>query len=215
MIESDDDKEKFEEIYTRYRRLMYFIAFKVVQNEPDAEDAVQQAFVSIIENLEKSAPLIPPQTKSYVAIIAEHKAIDILRAKKRVVEWDDNIMGLEVEPPGDSGLADAIATLPGRYRELLLLRYDNGYDTMEIAKMFDMKRGTVQKMIWRAKEMLSKRWPRRDTNDARDLDGPRVAGSDRESAGGSFGCSPPPSQCLHEFSLPFQTGIEEMKRKKT
>lgn len=43
MIESDDDKEKFEEIYTRYRRLMYFVAFKVVQNEPDAEDAVQQA----------------------------------------------------------------------------------------------------------------------------------------------------------------------------
>ena len=157
MIESDDDKEKFEEIYTRYRRLMYFVAFKVVQNEPDAEDAVQLAFVSIIENLEKIGPIDSPQTKSYVAIIAEHKAIDILRAKKRVVEWDDNIMGLEVEPPGDSGLADAIATLPGRYRELLLLRYDNGYDTMEIAKMFDMKRGTVQKMIWRAKEMLSKK----------------------------------------------------------
>ena len=33
MIESDDDKEKFEEIYTRYRRLMYFVAFKVVQND--------------------------------------------------------------------------------------------------------------------------------------------------------------------------------------
>lgn len=157
MIENDDDKEKFEEIYTRYRRLMYFVAFKIVGNEPDAEDAVQQAFVSIIENLEKIGPIDSPQTKSYVAIVAEHKAIDIVRAKKRVVEWDDNIMGFAIEPPGDSGLADAIATLPGRYRELLLLRYDNGYDTMEIAKMFNMKRGTVQKMIWRAKEMLSKK----------------------------------------------------------
>ncbi len=29
-----------------------------------------------------------------------------------------------------------------------------------------------------------------------------------------LGAVPPPSQCLHEFSLPFQTGIEEMKRKK-
>ena len=126
--ENNNGKKKIEEIYNNYRRLMYFIG-----------------------------PVDSPKTKSYVAIITEHKAIDIVRAKKKFVEWDDSIPGVEIDPPGDLGLADAIAALPGRYRELLLLRYDNGYDTMEIAKMLNMKRGTVQKMIWRAKEMLSKK----------------------------------------------------------
>ena len=155
--ENNNGKKKIEEIYNNYRRLMYFIAFKVVGNEADAEDAVQQALGSILENLDKIGPVDSPKTKSYVAIITEHKAIDIVRAKKKFVEWDDSIPGVEIDPPGDLGLADAIAALPGRYRELLLLRYDNGYDTMEIAKMLNMKRGTVQKMIWRAKEMLSKK----------------------------------------------------------
>lgn len=156
LIESDDDKAKFEELYVRYQRLMYFVAYKVVGNEPDAEDAVQQAFISIIENLDKVGAIDSPQTKSYVSIIAEHKAIDIIRAKKRFVELDDSVMGMEVTLPGDCGLADAMAKLPGRYREVLLLRYDNGYDTQEIAQILNMKRGSVQKLIWRAKEMLAK-----------------------------------------------------------
>lgn len=156
LIESEDDKVKFEEIYTRYQRLMYFVAYKVVGNESDAEDAVQQAFVSIIENLDKVGVIDSPQTKSYVAIIAEHKAIDIVRAKKRFVELNEDIAGFEISMPGDCGLADAMAKLPGRYREVLLLRYDNGYDTQEIAQILDMKRGSVQKLIWRAKEMLAK-----------------------------------------------------------
>jgi len=157
LIECDEDKAKFEEIYSHYQRLMYFVAYKVVGNEADAEDAVQQAFVSIIENLDKIGIIDSPQTKSYVAIIAEHKAIDIVRAKKRFVELNEDITGFEIELPGDCGLADAMSKLPGRYREVLLLRYDNGYNTQEIAQILDMKRGTVQKLIWRAKEMLTKK----------------------------------------------------------
>ena len=36
------------------------------------------------------------------------------------------------------------------------MQFIEGYDTQEIAEMLDMKRGTVQKTSWRAKEMLAK-----------------------------------------------------------
>ena len=53
MIESDSDKDKFEQIYLKYRGLMYHSAFTILRNREDSEDVVHQAFVSIIENFDK------------------------------------------------------------------------------------------------------------------------------------------------------------------
>ena len=51
MLPSPSEKDKFEQIYTLYRGLMIYIAQRILPGEADAEDAVHQAFVSIIENL--------------------------------------------------------------------------------------------------------------------------------------------------------------------
>ena len=53
LIESDEDKSKFEKIYERYKGLMFYTAMQILNHKQDAEDAVHQAFVSIIENLDK------------------------------------------------------------------------------------------------------------------------------------------------------------------
>ena len=45
IIETDEDKSKFEQIYETYRGLMFHTAFKVLTHEQDAEDAVHHAFV--------------------------------------------------------------------------------------------------------------------------------------------------------------------------
>ena len=79
MIESEDDKSKFEIIYERYRGLMFYTAMRILNHEQDAEDAVHQAFVSIIENLDKISEPECPKTRAYVVIITERKALDIAR----------------------------------------------------------------------------------------------------------------------------------------
>ena len=48
MIESDEDKSKFEQLYIMYKGLMFHVAMKILKNEFDAEDAVHQAFLSLI-----------------------------------------------------------------------------------------------------------------------------------------------------------------------
>ena len=158
MIESEEDKSKFLEIYNQYKYLMFSVANRILKNDYDAEDAVHQAFVSIIDNLNKIDAIDCPETRSYVVIITENKAIDIIRSRKHLAgeELNDAIHGIEIPLPGDNGLADAMAKLPARYREVLLLRFDNGYNTKELAKMLDMTRGSVQKLIWRAKNALKK-----------------------------------------------------------
>lgn len=158
MIESEEDKSKFIAIYENYRDIMFLAANRVLNNPSDAEDAVHQAFVSIIDNLDKIEEIDCPKTRAYVVIITEHKAIDIIHSRKYLSgeELIDSLFGIEIPLPGDNGLADAMAKLPARYREVLLLRYANGYSTREIAKMMDMTEGSMQKLIWRAKDALRK-----------------------------------------------------------
>ena len=52
-------------------------------------------------------------------------------------------------------LALAIATLPARYREVLLLRYDSGFSEAEVAVILSMSQENVHKTIQRAKKKLA------------------------------------------------------------
>ena len=158
MIETPDDKVKFERIYNRYRNLMYHVAYKVLGNHYDAEDAVHQAFVAIIRHLEKISDIDCPQTRSYIVLITERKAIDLIRTRhsEKVIPLNEDLIGIEIPAPGDHGLADALAKLPAHYREVLLLRFDNGYSAKELAQMLGMTESGVRKLIGRAKNALGR-----------------------------------------------------------
>ena len=158
MLPSPSEKDKFEQIYTLYRGLMFYIARRILPGEADAEDAVHQAFVSIIENLKKFSEVRCPKTRSYVVIITERKAIDILRSRSRLSPeaFEESTRGVELPLPGDGGLSDAMSRLPAAYREVLLQRYYHGYNVREIAPMLGRKPGAVQKLLTRAKAALRK-----------------------------------------------------------
>lgn len=53
MIDSESDQSKFEQIYMKYKGLMFYVANDILHNEHDAEDAVHQAFIKIAENIKK------------------------------------------------------------------------------------------------------------------------------------------------------------------
>lgn len=156
MIETENDKEKFEQLYYKYRNLMYYVAHQVTKNQQDAEDAVQQAFVYIIENLEKVDSVSSNRTRSFISIIAEHKAVDIVRKRRPVIELikAENELATYLPDDGDE-LLQAMAKLQKRYQNILLLHYYNGYSARELSKMLGMSLSAVRKTLWRAKEALS------------------------------------------------------------
>lgn len=49
-----------------------------------------------------------------------------------------------------------MASLPRKYRELILLRYDNGFTEAEVAQIMSMSQENVHKTIQRAKKKLAK-----------------------------------------------------------
>lgn len=98
------------------------------------------------------------ETIAYIVIITERKAIDIIRSRSKLVDMEfwESTYGIEIPLPGDHGLADAMARLPAAYRDILLLRYYNGYSVREISSMLHIKKDTAQKQLWRAKAALQK-----------------------------------------------------------
>lgn len=161
MLETTEQKVRFEDLYYTYKNLMFYVANQILRNEHDAEDAVQQAFFAIAKNFEKISEIKCPQTRSFIVTIVERKAIDIYRAKNRggVVAFDEEFINVPHTAEADSiaaraDLANAMAMLPARYRELLLLKYDSGYSEQEIAEMCAMTKANVKKTIHRAKKKL-------------------------------------------------------------
>ena len=160
MLETSEEKIRFEELVHTYKNLMFYVANQILNNDHDAEDAVQQAFFAILKNFEKISEIKCPQTRSFIVTIVERKAIDLYRAKNRstTVSFDEEFIhtpaGTEDTISARTDLARALAMLPTRYRELLLLKYDIGYSEREIADMCSMTPANVKKTIHRAKKKL-------------------------------------------------------------
>ena len=161
MPETTDERLKIEEIFHTYGNLMFHVANKILNNDHDAEDAVQQAMFAIYQNLEKFSEIKCPQSRSFIVTIVERKAIDLYRAKQRnaVVPFEEEFINVPAPSVVDAAvertdLAKAMAMLPTRYRELLFLKFDNGYSEREIAVMCSMTEANVKKTIQRAKKKL-------------------------------------------------------------
>lgn len=155
-IDDPEDRTRFEAMYSAYRGLMFRAANRILQNPQDAEDAVHLAFLSLAScRLPRS---LGPQARHLAAVTAERKAIDLYRARKRrpevELEEEGNLPGC-APPPSDGTLAGAMAALPPRYREALLLKYYNGYSAAEVGELLGTTAANVHQILARAKKKLA------------------------------------------------------------
>ena len=81
-IEGSEDKRKFEQIYQHYRQRMYSVAYGVVHNSDDAEDAVQDAFEVILGKLDIIRDVYSDETWGYLFVVVRNKAIKIYNKNK-------------------------------------------------------------------------------------------------------------------------------------
>lgn len=168
VAEKQDEPTRFEQLYLTYRRVMFSAANSVLRDPQLAEDAVQQAFMRVMDHMEKVSEVICPQTKSFMVIIVRNIAINMYNERKRktVVSFDE----LSENSPGTvavaaardniaehvdaAALAQTLAKLPQSYRDVLLLKFDNGYSTAEIAALLSVSEENVKKRIQRARNKL-------------------------------------------------------------
>ena len=157
LVDSPEEKDKVRALYEKYHDLMMSVAFKIFGNEHDAQDAVHQAFITLINNLNKISRVDCPETRRYCVVITRSRCLDMLRSDKRTILTEDPDM-FDQDPSflkddealfeGKGSLILALQKVSERYREVLYWRYVDGYKTKVIAKMLGIKEQAAQKLIY-------------------------------------------------------------------
>ncbi len=176
LLETDAEKDRFEQLYLSYRQVMYYAANSILKDSAMAEDAVQQAFMRVLNHMDKIGEVNCPQTRSFMVIIVRNVAINLYNSRKKqlalsldeLAEWTPD----EAASPSDEleakegtmHLAQLMARLPEGYRSVLLLKYDNGYSTSEIASMLGLTEENVKKRLQRARKKLQEILKREGVN---------------------------------------------------
>lgn len=155
IIDSIEDQTKFENLYYEYKNIMYQVALKILHNKYDAEDAVHQAFLKIAEKIDIIDNKLCARTKSFVIVITERKALDILHYNKQhpILSLDEE-PGISIEYSGANDLTLCMTKLPATYRQVLLLKHYHGYSSKETAKILGLSESNVIKIDQRAKKKL-------------------------------------------------------------
>jgi len=167
-INNEEDKGKVEQIWSKYHGLMLYIAKGILTNPVVVEDAVSEAYIKIIHNLNKLDDISSYQTKSYIVSIVRSVSIDILRKNKDRVEYfdealsetpnnDTDILNNIVIEEGVAVIKDAIKLLPPHLKDVVYLYLVHGYSHNEIAKMLNITEAASKMRLYRAKSEIRKR----------------------------------------------------------
>lgn len=83
------DRELVNKIFSKMNIKMYNISFNILRNNYDAEEAVAQTFLKIVENIERISALPCPQIEPYCVIILKNETMNIIRKRKKIVHAED------------------------------------------------------------------------------------------------------------------------------
>lgn len=143
---------EFCEYVKQYKKQFYAIAYAILNNEVDTEDAVCSAIQKGYEHLDQLKN--PGKFKSWMITITRNEALQIKR--KRLNLPGDEKIEVMLEPIEDehNELLDVVQRLQEEYRIVIVLFYYDGLSIKDIAKILDIPVGTVKSRLNRGREML-------------------------------------------------------------
>jgi RNA polymerase sigma-70 factor, ECF subfamily len=169
------ERELFHELVRPYEKSVYFAAFSVLQNEQDAEDAAQEAVLKALKNLCNfrakskfstwliSIAINEGRSRLRHARVLEFESVDQIPEDKDsdfvpavISDWREvPLQALERKELREM-LQKAIFSLPGIYREVLLLRDVEEVNIADTAEALGVSTGVVKTRLLRARLMMQK-----------------------------------------------------------
>jgi len=160
------DREAFEMIIRTHSRTLFAIAYGILQNREEAEDAVQDALVKAWKSRWRVRD--PEKFAAWLSMIARHRARDVFRKRRTVSLPNEATKSLASETNRnrntntsdellDRQLLSALAALPELHRSALMLRYFEEMDYQSIEKLLGLTNGALRGILGRALATMRKR----------------------------------------------------------
>ena len=156
MLDTPEGKVRFEQIYLKYRGLMYRVADSILHNRQDAEDAVHNAFLKIIKKFSRFQNTPAQDLASQIVVIARNEAISLLRKRKgdAPLEEQDGLAEPSEAVSDYHALVDSFTRLPRTYRAVMEMKLLLGYSDGEIAAKLGLSKSAVSTRVSRGRQML-------------------------------------------------------------
>lgn len=161
------DMDAFELLLTRHQKMVFKAAYRMMGQREEAEDVVQEVFVTIYSKMDQ----FDPQKKfsSWLYRITLNTCISKLRSKKNTVlspfdetafapvyggKNNDNPLTVLEQKELRHNIWNALVQLPENYRIMLILRYQMDLNNQEIADTLGIKKDNVEVRMHRARKAL-------------------------------------------------------------
>jgi len=158
-----DSSEMITALVAQYSATLYRVAYSVMRNAAEAEDAVQEAFLRVLKHREKLEEI--HDLRVWLIRITWNVVLDRKRRSKTRPENDDIADFVRVLPSGDRGADDSLISsqeharilmlidrLPHKEREALLLSAVQELSTVQIATVLGTTESSIRSRIFRAKD---------------------------------------------------------------
>jgi RNA polymerase sigma-70 factor (ECF subfamily) len=166
LLAARSEQSALAELYDRYGRPAYGLALRVLRDDTLAEDAVQEAFMS----LWRTAPRFVPErgkASTWILTLVHRKAVDIVRREQvrrtdaLVEEAGEQAQGADEEAwlrLQRERVQNALRQLPDQQREAIELAYYGGFTQSELAERLGQPLGTIKSRMFaglaRLRELL-------------------------------------------------------------
>lgn len=147
--------EELTQVILDYKEGMFRLAFSIVENDADAQDAVGDTIVKAYENIHKLRK--KESVRSWLMQILVNSSKDIVKKKSK---W--KLLENEMEELEDSNAFKSdqmwflVMELPVEFRIVVALYYYEQFSVREISELLGISEGTVKSRLARGREKLSK-----------------------------------------------------------
>jgi len=164
LIDNPKDCEKFEQLYVLYKTRMLSVAYNILRDSCEAEDAVHTAFIAIAKNMGSIDDPNSTRSLSYVLKAAKHTALNVSNNKWNQVKHEniDDFYDLSEEDFADgiitsdnyNRLVECIKSMNETYRDVLYLYFVEELSAKEISALLHQKLSTTKQQLVRGKRIL-------------------------------------------------------------
>jgi RNA polymerase sigma-70 factor (ECF subfamily) len=157
------DLRSYEELVSRYERLVGRVIYPYAGTDAAVEDLVQETFLRAYDRLSTFNPEY--RFKTWLLAIANNLGIDTLRRRREVVEFNPELHAplmrgpetVATEADRARSVRDAVMTLPETYSIPLVLRYAEGLTYAEIAEIIGISIPALKSRLFRGRNMLAEK----------------------------------------------------------
>jgi RNA polymerase sigma-70 factor, ECF subfamily len=157
----EGDPAAFEELVGRWQERLWRHAWRLIGDNDAAWDALQEAWLGVSRGIHNLTD--PAAFSGWAYRIVTHKCRDWLRRRRRQRRIEE-LYSEDVKELYDpqqttrdyTTLKEAVEQLSGPDRAILSLRYEEGFDTAEIAAILEIVEGTVKSRLYYARQRLKK-----------------------------------------------------------